>query len=197
MTSGGLPPRPRPPTMPQYVGDGDYRFDAAKLTDRGIAIKALDLILRLQHAMQVHSSEFISFKRSVEEESASTLKMATEYEYRLSALEGRPREPLASSHEWDELLAVAGHELSKRVKNQRDPLDSDRARQIALDVVETVKTSNDAKAYRALKSKGAKITFSVLKWLAIALLGFATSHFGLHGGHLSADAPATAHSGGR
>jgi hypothetical protein len=193
-----IPPRPgKPPTLPQYVGDGDYRFDAAKLSDRGIAIKGLDLILRLQHSMQVHSGEFMSFKKAVEDDKIALLKMATEYEYRLSALEGRPREALASSHEWTELLTAAGQELSKRVKNPRDPLDSDRARHIAQEVIETAKTAADASAYRTLRSRGAKILFAVLKAIAIAALGFGASHFGLHSGRLTNDVPAVHSAGGK
>lgn len=196
MTSGGLPPRPKPPTMPQYVGDGDYRFDAAKLTDRGIAIKGLDLILRMQHAMQVHSSEFISFKKSVEDDKVMLLKMATDVEHRLSALEGRPRDPLQSSHEWTELLTEANDLLSRRVKDKKDALSSDRARAIAKEVVESVKQADDAKAFHTWRSRGSKIAFEVIKWFVIWALGVGSYHFGLKGGHIANDAPAI-HSGAK
>jgi hypothetical protein len=177
--TGGLPPRPRPPTLPQIVGEGESRIDVAKLTDRGIAVKALDLILRMQHAMQVHASEFLSFRKDATDDKAVLLKQIDDYERRISCLEGRPREAAASSHEWNELLTTAGNELSRRVKDTRDGLDSNRARAIAMEVVHTVKTAEDAKSFRSLKARGMKVIYHVLVGLLSLAAGFAASHYGL------------------
>lgn len=173
-----IPPRPapgKPPRLPQYVGDGDSRQDVAGLTDRAVAIKGLDLALRLKETGQ----------KSATTEAALQVTIA-DLEKRLSEVENVSRDgAFQSRHEWDEMLVAAGHELSKRVKDPRDRLDSSRAREIAAEVVENAKIAADAKAFRGLKHGTQKVLWEVAKGLSYAGGGGAVIHWlvGMIGGH--------------
>jgi hypothetical protein len=201
MTQGQAP---RPPSrIPEWIGDETSRQDVAAVSDRGVAVKALDSLLRTGTALKRHSDEFRAFRKEYTDDKAVLMKELADYGRRVAVLEmSQPNDPpgdhstdrppaheasyraeAQSSHEWDELLHKAGTVLSQRVKDPRDRLDSNRARQIAQEVIETTKTADDALAFRSLKSRGWQIVFEILKWLAAAGVGFATAHWGLHGGH--------------
>jgi hypothetical protein len=86
-----------------------------------------------------------------------------------------------SSHEWDAILTRASADLTRRVKDPRDKMDSNRARTIAQEVVKSVQTDADAQAFRAMKSRGWAIAIEILKILAAAVIGGIGVHYGLKG----------------
>jgi hypothetical protein len=117
---------PQPPRLPGYGAAADIRQLAAD--QEVLAAKVIELTTvarRADNAVQILSG-------------------------RLSALESlklgdTSRAEQQSSHEWDVLLATAGKELSKRVKDPRDPLSSDRAKAIAKEVYETTRDAATAR----------------------------------------------------
>lgn len=166
---------PRPvKSAPEWVGEADHRRDVASLSDRGVAVMALNVALQLLN-------EFLSFRKGYDDDKTILLQELPNHEKRLSALEVGPhREEVPSSHEWNELLVKAGEELSKRVRDPHDRLDSTRAREIAKEVVQGAKTVSDANAFRALKSNGWKISLEVLKWVVGVAGGYIAARYGLH-----------------
>jgi hypothetical protein len=178
---------------PEWVGEGDARRDVASMNDRGVAIAALDAVLRLSVSLKRHSDEFREFLTGYEEEKVSLLRELPDHEKRINALEGKPRgQPnretgdyrgeMPSSHEWDEMLVKAGALLSQRVKDPRDRLDSNRAKEIAEGVILAAKTADDAKAFRSLKSRSRKIAWAIVKGLVTLALGALAARYGFHWG---------------
>lgn len=186
---------------PERVGEGDSRRDVSRMTDRSIATAALDGVLRLSTVLKHHSDEFREFRRDYDESILKLLRELPEYARRIAVLEAprlqrpptpgfaipppapspdAPRAEMPSSHEWDAMLAKAGAELSRRVKDPADRMTSDRARQIAEEVIEGAKTANDAKAFQSLKSKGQKVVWSAVKAVVLLAIGAVAAHYGLH-----------------
>ena len=143
------PTRPIKPA-PEWVGEGDSRKDISIMGDRGIAVMALDAVLRLSDTIKRHSDEFREFLDSDAKTKMILLQEIPNHAARITALEvamqesryksamipviaEEEREERPSKHEWDEILAKAGEELSKRVKDPKDRIDSIRARQIAME----------------------------------------------------------------
>lgn len=173
---------PRPPKPPQWVGDGTTRRNVADMTDRAVAILALDTALRQENQESTYAQ-------------GAHLKAHADLENRLAALEkGRghaaippPAEeihvsvappardsesPRDSSHEFDEQMLAAARTLYERAKDPKDRLDSIRARQIAKEVVEATKIADDAKAFKIWKSRAAKIAFEIAKILVPSAVSF-------------------------
>jgi hypothetical protein len=192
-------PRPGIRRAPEWVGEGDDQCDVSHMSDRKLAAEAFAGVLRVNTTLQHHSNEFREFRKDYDESMMKLLRELPEYSRRLAALEAPrlqrpptpgfaipppaadgPRAELPSSHEWDEMLAKAGQELSRRVKDPRDRLSSDRAREIAKEVIESTKTADDAKSFRTWKSKGQKIAWGAVKALVAAAIGAAAAHYGLH-----------------
>ena len=146
------------------------------MSDRAIAVKGLDLVTRAVVSLGHHTNAFNEFVKRWDEEKILLLKEIPDHARRIAALEGR--EKFQSSHDWTELMSEAGDALSKRVKDPRDRLDSDRARQIALEVVEGVKTVDDAKAFRSWKSRGRGLALEAIKAIAIAAASAVAAHYG-------------------
>jgi hypothetical protein len=102
--------------------------------------------------------------------------------------ERRPSTPppyrveLQSSHDWNEMLAKAGEELSKRVKSPADRLTSERARAIASEVFEGAKVVEDATAFRAWKTRGRRIAQEIAKAIVTLGAGYLAARYGLHVG---------------
>jgi hypothetical protein len=182
MSQERTPPRPRqgppplPTRVPEWVGPDENRRDVSTMSDRAVAVTSLDLVTRLTGTMVKYVDRFEAFARGWEEEKVALLRELPEHARRLDALERR--EPLQSSHDWKTLMSEAGDALSKRVKDPRDRLDSDRARQIALEVVEGVKTVDDAKAFRTWKTRGRGLIIEAVKGVAIAVAGAVAAHYG-------------------
>jgi len=166
------------PISPEWVGEGDSRRDVSKLADRGVSIMALDVVLRVSNALKTHSNEFVTLQTTL-------LRTISDHEKRIADLErardmGPYREESPSYHDWNELLTKAGSELSRRVKDPRDSLNSDRAREIAAEVVRGAKTVDDAQAFRLLKSRGGRIALEALKWISVAAASIIAARYGFH-----------------
>ena len=146
------------------------------MSDRAIAVMGLDIVTRLTGTMAKYVDRFEEFARGWESEKAALLRDLPDHARRIEELETRGQ--LQSSHDWTELMSVASGTLSKRVKDPRDRLDSERARKIALEVVEGVKTVDDAQAFRTLKSRGRGIAVEALKAIAMAIGGAVAAHYG-------------------
>ena len=192
------PTRPIKPA-PEWVGEGDSRKDISIMGDRGIAVMALDAVLRLSDTIKRHSDEFREFLNSDAKTKMILLQEIPNHAARITALEvamqesryksamipviaEEEREERPSKHEWDEILVKAGEELSRRVKDPKDRIDSIRARQIAQEVYQSATTANDAHAFRALKSGTGKVLLEVLKWLVAFAVGLLAARYGLHFG---------------
>ncbi len=194
---------------PEWVGEAGTRRDVAALSDRGVAVSALDVALRTADSLRKHADEFREFRRSYEDAKTILLRELPGHEQRVTALEKREttrwrdgerddeqsrgdardgerlpsmRHEMPSSHEWDEMLVKAGTVLSQRVKDPRDRLDSNRARAIAEEVIKGAKVADDAQAFRGLKSRGQKIAWDIIKLLVATAVGALGAHYGLHGG---------------
>jgi hypothetical protein len=169
---------PKGTKTPEWVGEGDARRDVSSLPDRGVSIMALDVVLRVSNALKTHSNEFVALQ-------ATLLRTISDHEKRITDLEraqemGPYREETPSYHDWNELLAKAGTQLSRRVKDPRDSLNSERAREIAQEVVKGTKTADDAQAFQLLKSRGWKIAIEALKWIAVATASIVAAKYGFH-----------------
>lgn len=175
---------PRPvKAAPEWVGDSEEHRDISLMSDRAIAVASFDAVLKLSSALRHNVSAQIKFQHEWEEQMVSLLRELPNHERRIRELElGPMREEIPSSHEWNEELRNAGVILSQRVKDPKDRLDSQRAREIAREVIEGAKTADDARAFRALKSKGWSVALEILKLVIVALLGAAAAHYGLHVG---------------
>src|SRR5580698_6444654 len=131
-------PAPRPQRAPELVGEAAEHRDVSGLSDRGVAIMALDVALRTSIAIRRLTDKFTVFLRTRDEDQVILLKELPALGGRVAALESARREglpsvrPEASSwHDWDESLTKAAAVLSQRVKDPHDRLDSVRAREIA------------------------------------------------------------------
>jgi hypothetical protein len=188
------PEMPRVARAPEWVGEGDDRRDVASLTDRHLAIMGVDLCLRLVGTLRTHTTAFLAFQNDFDAVRLVLLKELPGHERRITSLEasrlraaGHNIPPLpeeepareASHHEWDRILTRASADLTRRVKDPRDRLDSDRAREIATEVVKRVQTDADAAAFRGIKSKGWKIVFAIVKYAALVLVAALAGHYGL------------------
>lgn len=169
--------------LPQWVGEGDYRQDVSGLSDRGIAIKSLDVALRMAAAVQHCANQIERFRKEYTDDKALILRELPEipaHRQRIAALERRAEQGAfdarQSSHDWNELLTNAGSVLSQRVKDPRDRLDSNRAREIAKEVFEGAKVAEDAKAFRTWKSRGVKVVLEIAKWVIPIAVGLAAGH---------------------
>lgn len=173
---------------PEWVGEGEGRRDVSSMNDRGIAVAALDVAVRLTGALKRHSSAFLQFASRYEEQEVALLTELPNHEQRIAALERKenrrqdsehPRAERSSQHDWDPLLVEAGAMLAQRVKDPRDRMDSDRARAIAKEVLVAAATADDAASFRSLKSRGQKIAWTALKTLLTLAVGAAAAHYGL------------------
>lgn len=176
MAQDRIPPRPH--RAPEWVGPDERRRDVSAMTDRAISVMALDRVERVAHAVAVQTDNFNAFVASWDQEKISLLKELPEHARRIGALEMGRGVEFQSSHDWNKLLEDAGTALSKRVKDPRDRLDSDRARKIAEEVVQGVKTADDAKAFRTWRSRGMSIAIETLKGVAILIAGAVAAHYG-------------------
>ena len=174
---------------PEWVGEDDSRRDISSLSDRAVAVAALDVVLRLSSGLKRHSDEFRIFLKGYDNDRAMIMKDLSAHDRRITALEHANsqipsvppmRDPESSWHDWDEALATARAELSRRVKDPKDRLDSIRAREIAQEVVRGVKTADDAQAFRVIKSRGWAVTLEVLKWLVAIVIISCAARCGLH-----------------
>lgn len=187
---------------PQWVGDGDSRRNVAALDDRGIALAALDAVLRASDSLKRHSDEFRLFRKLYEDDKIVLLKTLSNHEKRITALEHRgdaasaapvipPDRPTvperlsqeaeeSSWHEWDADFIKAAAELSRRVKDPKDRLDSVRAREIAQEVVTGTKVAEDAKSFRIIKKVGWRGALEIGKWILAAAAGAFGAKYGLH-----------------
>jgi hypothetical protein len=192
--SQGIPPQPKS-TAREWVDDGVDRHDVSGMPDRTIAIRALDASVRTFNLVKLHSNEFLMFRREYESDKIILVREIPNLARRISRLEDqtqpsiRPpsyRPAQQSSHEWDEMLVKAGHQLSERVRDPRDRLDSNRAREIAQEVLSASTTAADAKAFRTWRTRAGGLVFEVAKWGAVAGVG-GLIHWILallkHGGH--------------
>jgi hypothetical protein len=175
---------------PEWVGDGEGRRDVSGLSDRGIAVAALDAVLRVSDSLKRHSTAFLEFGARYEEQEVALLTELPDHEQRIAALERkesrrqdseRPgaRAERSSHHDWDPLLVEAGAMLAQRVKDPRDRMDSERARAIAKEVLVAAATADDAASFRSLKSRGQKIAWTAVKTLLTLAVGAAAAHYGL------------------
>ena len=180
---------------PEWVGEGDSRRDASALTDRGIALAALDAVLRLTNLFKTHSDAFRAFKQEYEEDKIQIMSDLVNHDRRIAALEvGRTSHPghaprvlshednpePSSWHDYDQAIMDARAELARRVKDPKDRLDSIRAREIAEEVVKGVKTADDAQTFRLIKSRGWSVALEVAKWVAAVVVIAAAARCGLH-----------------
>jgi hypothetical protein len=132
------------------VGPPNAREDLSGQSDRALIVRLVDGILSLEQSI------------------AKAMVTMGDLSTRVALLE-RPRlmtpqqdDPEISSHDWNALLREAGHELSKRVQDPRDHLDSDRAKAIAREVYQASRTEDDLKAYRAAGARVWKIAFALM-----------------------------------
>jgi hypothetical protein len=185
-------PRTAVSHAPEWVGEGEGRRDVSAMNDRGIAVAALDAVLRVSDSLKRHSSAFLEFASRYEEQEVSLLTELPDHEQRIATLERkesrrsdseRPgaRAERSSHHDWDPLLVEAGAMLAQRVKDPRDRMDSDRARAIAKEVLVAAATADDAEAFRSLKKRGSKIAWEVAKAVVVAAVGAAITYFTVHG----------------
>jgi hypothetical protein len=77
------------------------------------------------------------------------------------------------------ILSEAGANLHNRVKDPKDRLDSMRAREIAKEVVEGVKTADDATAFRTWKKRGGAVAFEIVKVLIVLAIGAIAYRYGV------------------
>lgn len=133
-----------------------------ELTDRQLLVKVFDAQLALNESVRLMRLGLRLELDSIGE--------------RLDQVERHPRE--TSSHDWTELLATAGKELTARVRDPRDKLDSSRARAIAAEVVEASKEAVELSTWRKLKGAG--------PWLLSAIAGAIVSAAGVEIMHLLA-----------
>ncbi len=191
-----MPDLPRSITRaPEWVGEGDARRDASAMNERAIALAALDAVLRLTNLLKTHSDAFREFKQEYEDDKIKIMTDLVNHDRRIAALEvGRPSRPghaprvlshedepePSSWHDYDQAIMDARAELSRRVKDPKDRLDSIRAREIAEEVVRGVKTADDAQTFRVIKSRGWSVALEVAKWLAAIVIITLAARCGLH-----------------
>lgn len=176
-----MTPGPNRKPQPEWVGEGEDRRNIAELDDRGVAKQALDVGLRIISSLRRHSDEVRRFLDDTAKRDEAILKDLTGLRRRVDSLElGPVRDEAISHHDWNEAFEQAGREISRRVKDPKDRLDSERARAIAQEVVEGAKTVNDAKMFRWLKAQTGTWGLEALKWLALLLAGAIAAHYGLH-----------------
>lgn len=177
---GQPPPHPpgRPARIPILVAAGTpLQRNVAEVDTRTLAVQAMDQALRNAAAI-----EEMSASRAV-----TLAPPAPAAEGQPAAPEGLPpmRPPASSVHEWSPMLAEADRILAERMRDPKDRMDSMRARAIAKEVVEGVKTAEDAASFRGLKQGSKKLLFQALSLLVAAGVGAAIAGFGscFHGGH--------------
>lgn len=159
------PPKPTLTPAPQWVGPVDMREDVSTLTERGICVRALDVVLRLQHI--------------VESMRAGLRLEMDEVKEQLRAIEtGRPTMP--SHHDWSEDVARMEELLKGRVKDPRDPMTSDRVRTLIQATNDAIADKKDATLVRRIKAQGWALGLEVGKAVLFALLGAAAAKWGLH-----------------
>jgi hypothetical protein len=88
-------------------------------------------------------------------------------------IEDRPRDKESSIHDWNELLEGAGHALSQRVKDPRDAMSSERARQIAADAVEAAKGADARLKLARIDDRRWQLLMALLGLIGAILTGLA------------------------
>ena len=181
-----------------WVGPDEAREDVTHLSDREINVKAYDVALKTWEAVR-------AIKLGVRIELDDMHVEIGGIKHRLTVLEGgvpgmggnasslRPPKPRPSAsrfdaprdedaepeepsiHEWNEILAAAGKNLSKTVKDPRTRFDSDRARAIAIEAVEKInaetKQAAELNTWRRIKGLGPVIGKAALKAIVPAIVG--------------------------
>lgn len=93
------------------------------------------------------------------------------------------RSEARSFHGFDNLLADAGDTLRRRIKDPKDPLNEDRAYEIAAEVHARLIEAKDAHSLRAIKKSGKALAFEIAKYVAVGSVGalgyYLKSHLGL------------------
>ena len=171
------PPAPRPTA--EYVDHPDgTREDVSKFTERQLTLRAINETVSLRSEVSAYGKQSNLHATRIQR----LEERQDETDERVSALESANvigalppmRDQASSSHEWNEILNTAGQELSRRVKDKRDPMNSDRARALASDVFEAAK--KDEKYKKLLADETASIelrhdiTKSVITWAVIGML---------------------------
>jgi hypothetical protein len=141
------------------------------MTDRALTVRAVDIALQVAHKLDML---------------ARGLRLELDgFGDRIKVLErGAPppvRPPLASGSDWNLVLAEAGAELSKRVRDPRDHLDSNRARAIAQEVYKTARDAEDAESMRGLRTRRwtvrDQIIAAVIAGFLLAVSSAVATHF--------------------
>jgi hypothetical protein len=173
------------------------------MTDRAIGIQALDMVTKLVGTVKRHADAVLRLMKDYEDDKILIMQELPDLARRLAMLEAAklraaghniPLQPgemppmrpeQGSSHEWDQILASASGELTRRVRNPNDRMTSDRAKALAKEVFQGVKLAEDAATFRAIKSKGWSTAFEILKWVALLAAGGLAARYGLPvpGGH--------------
>ena len=176
---------------PEWVGDDDVAVDVARVSDRQVAIMALDKILRLTRAVGRLSDRLEDYLNAEIKSKEILLRELPDHGRRIVALEvhveharaqalqaSQPPKPAdkqsavdddemqpeeSSYHNVHEMMAEAGDILYRRMKDPRDRMDSDRVRQITSAVLESAKNAEDAASFRKLKKGSKKVALEVAK----------------------------------
>jgi hypothetical protein len=154
------PPRPTPirPTG-EIVGPEGAQEDVSSLTERAIMVRAYNVVLKVGQDVRMIRAGFsleldgIKDRLGVLEGTRAAkgqVSLGAPPLPKLDDDDDETKEP--SIHDWNQILAEAGHELSAKVKDPHNKFDSGRARAIALEVVQTVREKSELSTWRNLKA---------------------------------------------
>lgn len=87
------------------------------------------------------------------------------------------REEAKSHHDWSEELARLDQELTRRVKDKRDPMTSDRARELAKEVVRETEDGKILSRWRVGKGWIQRMATEVVKDIFLLSLGWLAAHY--------------------
>lgn len=118
----------------EVVGPDGAHEDLSASTDRQLMVRAINEILFVRFDLGTILRELAALTRRVE---------------LLEHASGAPPTPRreTSRHDWSEALARLSSDLTARVKDPKDKMDSDRARSIASEVVRSARVEEKAVAY--------------------------------------------------
>lgn len=149
-----------PHIVPDVLETGE---DVTRETDRSLILRAVNLGLRANHRLDVIVRGLKLEIRDIRDE-----------------LAGRPKLDADSSYNvLDATMREAVDTLYARAKDPRDKMDSERARAIAKEVVETARDAADAKELRAWRTRRWSMLLKIVEVLIAAAVGAAAAHYGL------------------
>jgi hypothetical protein len=139
---------------PELVGPD--REDVSTCTDRALILRCIDAVLHMQHDLGRHLAAITRIERRLLQVEATGPSM---------------RDPDSSWHDYDADWERARLILRDKVKDPRDPMDSDRVRALAKDALLSVETGRELRTWRTVKNWPRWLAREGLKALVPLIVG--------------------------